>query len=165
MTGVRIASGQGFWGDWAEAPYRQVTGGPVDYLMMDYLAEVTMSIMQKQRTRDPSLGYAKDFIPLMERILPVVAERGVRVTTNAGGVNPRGCAEALAAGALGLVFADRRGQRRRFAAELAGAKTRHELDTGRPLADVRDRAPRTYRPGPVARCARRTAVTRVTDWD
>ena len=69
---VRIASGQGFWGDWLEAPYRQVTGGPVDYLMMDYLAEVTMSIMQKQRARDPAAGYAKDFIPLMERILPVV---------------------------------------------------------------------------------------------
>ena len=62
---VRIAAGQGFWGDWLEAPYRQVTGGPVDYLMMDYLAEVTMSILQKQKSRDPSLGYAKDFIPLM----------------------------------------------------------------------------------------------------
>src|SRR5207245_4008456 len=46
---VRIAAGQGFWGDWLEAPYRQVTGGPVDYLMMDYLAEVTMSILQKQK--------------------------------------------------------------------------------------------------------------------
>src|SRR5512139_365812 len=104
---VRIAAGQGFWGDWPEAPVRQVQGGPVDYLMMDYLAEVTMSIMQKQRSRDPSLGYAKDFIPLMERILPVVAERGVRVTTNAGGVNPRGCAEALAAAARGLGLAGR----------------------------------------------------------
>src|SRR2546426_10549256 len=69
---VRIAAGQGFWGDWLEAPYRQVTGGPVDYLMMDYLAEVTMSILQKQKSRDPSLGYAKDFIPQMERILPIV---------------------------------------------------------------------------------------------
>src|SRR3989441_4710627 len=53
---VRIAAGQGFWGDWLEAPYRQVTGGPIDYLMMDYLAEVTMSILQKQKARDPSLG-------------------------------------------------------------------------------------------------------------
>ena len=68
---IRIAAGQGFWGDWLEAPYRQVTGGPIDYLMMDYLAEVTMSILQKQKSRDPSLGYAKDFIPLMERILPI----------------------------------------------------------------------------------------------
>src|SRR5213078_1321360 len=93
---VRIAAGQGFWGDWLEAPYRQVTGGPVDYLMMDYHAEVTMSILQKQKSRDPSLGYAKDFIPLMERILPIVAERRIKITANAGGVNPRGCAQAVA---------------------------------------------------------------------
>src|ERR1051325_1788291 len=93
---VRIAAGQGFWGDWPEAPYRQVTGGPVDYLMMDYLAEVTMSILQKQKSRDPSLGYAKDFVPLMERILPIVVERGIKVTANAGGVNPRACAQAVA---------------------------------------------------------------------
>ena len=67
---VRIAAGQGFWGDWLEAPVRQVRGGPIDYLMMDYLAEVTMSIMQKQKSRDPRAGYARDFVPLMERILP-----------------------------------------------------------------------------------------------
>ena len=65
---VRIAAGQGFWGDWLEAPVRQVRGGPIDYLMMDYLAEVTMSIMQKQKSRDPAAGYARDFVPLMERI-------------------------------------------------------------------------------------------------
>jgi len=84
---VRIAAGQGFWGDWLEAPYRQVTGGPVDYLMMDYLAEVTMSILQKQRSRDPSLGYAKDFIPLMERILRS-SRSGDQDHRHAGGVNP-----------------------------------------------------------------------------
>ena len=65
---VRVASGQGFWGDDLEAPVRQVEGGPIDYLMLDYLAEVTMSIMQKQRARDPQAGYARDFVPLMERI-------------------------------------------------------------------------------------------------
>src|SRR5438045_9057319 len=95
-SAVRIAAGQGFWGDWLEAPYRQVTGGPIDYLMMDYLAEVTMSILQKQKSRDPSLGYAKDFVPLMERILPIVVERGIKVTANAGGVNPRDRAQAAA---------------------------------------------------------------------
>ena len=52
---IRIASGQGFWGDWLEAPVRQVEGGPIDYLMMDYLAEVTMSIVQKQKERDPKM--------------------------------------------------------------------------------------------------------------
>ncbi|MGY8778939.1 MAG: acyclic terpene utilization AtuA family protein, partial [Longimicrobiales bacterium] len=65
---VRIASGQGFWGDDLEAPVRQVQGGNIDYLMLDYLAEVTMSIMQKQRAKDPEAGYARDFVPLMERI-------------------------------------------------------------------------------------------------
>src|SRR5437764_831526 len=93
---VRIAAGQGFWGDRREAPYRQVTGGPIDYLMMDYLAEVTMSILQKQNSRDPSVGYATDFVPLMERILPTVVERGIKVTANAGGVNPQACAQAVA---------------------------------------------------------------------
>src|SRR5213078_3503193 len=67
---VRIAAGQGFWGDWLEAPVRQVRGGPIDYLMMDYLAEVTMSILQKQKSRDPARGYATDFVTQMERILP-----------------------------------------------------------------------------------------------
>src|SRR3989441_5970251 len=101
---VRIAAGQGFWGDWLEAPYRQVTGGPIDYLMMDYLAEVTMSILQKQKSRDPATGYAKDFVPQMVRILPLLVERRVKVTANAGGVNPRACVQAVAARfrALGL---------------------------------------------------------------
>src|SRR5207247_11204888 len=101
---VRIAAGQGFWGDWLEAPYRQVTGGPIDYLMMDYLAEVTMSILQKQKSRDPASGYAKDFVPQMERILPLLVERRGKGLADAGGVNPRACAQAVAAAArqLGL---------------------------------------------------------------
>jgi len=144
---VRIAAGQGFWGDWLEAPYRQVTGGPVDYLMMDYLAEVTMSIMQKQKTRDPSLGYAKDFIPLMERILAIVAERRIKVTANAGGVNPRACAAAVADAArrlglkrkltIGVVSGD--DLLTRLDGLLARGHTLANLDTGRPLRDVRDR--------------------------
>jgi hypothetical protein len=92
---IRIAAGQGFWGDLPDAPVRQVEGGPIDYLMLDYLAEVTMSIMQKQRSRDPSAGYAKDFVPLMKQILPACVERDIRVTANAGGVNVEGCAAAV----------------------------------------------------------------------
>jgi len=92
---IRIAAGQGFWGDLPDAPMRQVEGGPIDYLMLDYLAEVTMSIMQKQRSRDPSAGYAKDFVPLMKQILPACVERNIRVTANAGGVNVEGCADAV----------------------------------------------------------------------
>ncbi len=92
---IRIASGQGFWGDLLTAPYDQVTKGPVDYMMMDYLAEVTMSIMQKQKRKDPSLGYAKDLIPLMEQILPIIVERNIKVITNGGGVNPGACRDAI----------------------------------------------------------------------
>jgi hypothetical protein len=144
---IRIAAGQGFWGDWLEAPWRQITGGPVDYLMMDYLAEVTMSIMQKQKSRDPRLGYARDFVPLMERLLPVLVERGIKVTTNAGGVNPRACAEAVAATArklglggkvsIGVVSGD--DLLHRLDELLARGHALENLDTGRPLSDVRDR--------------------------
>ena len=92
---VRVASGQGFWGDWLEAPRRQVEGGQVDYLMLDYLAEVTMSIVQKQKERDPRMGYARDFIGAMDSVFPAVAERGVKVIANAGGVTPDACADAV----------------------------------------------------------------------
>jgi len=95
MKQIRIAAGQGFWGDLADAPVRQVEGGSIDYLMLDYLAEVTMSIMQKQRSRDPSAGYAKDFVPLIRQILPACVERHIRITANAGGVNVEGCANAV----------------------------------------------------------------------
>src|SRR5207244_470635 len=92
---VRVAAGQGFWGDWLEAPRRQVEGGPIDYLMLDYLAEVTMSILQKQKERDPATGYARDFVGAIESVLPAIAKRGVRVIANAGGVNTPACALAL----------------------------------------------------------------------
>ena len=143
---VRIAGGQGFWGDWLEAPYRQVTGGPIDYLMMDYLAEVTMSILQKQKSRDASLGYAKDFVPLMERLLPILAERRIKVTSNAGGVNPKACAQAVAAVAhrlglgglrIGVVTGD--DLLGRLDGLLARGHALRNLDTGRPLTDVRER--------------------------
>ena len=93
---IRIAAGQGFWGDLLDAPVRQVEGGPIDYLMLDYLAEVTMSIMQKQKARDPNAGYARDFVNLMKEILPACVERNIRVVANAGGVNVPGCATAVA---------------------------------------------------------------------
>src|SRR5713101_4310255 len=92
---IRIASGQGFWGDLLTAPIDQVTKGPIDYMMMDYLAEVTMSIMQKQKMKDPSLGYARDLVPLMEKILPVIVERNIKIITNGGGVNPEACRDAI----------------------------------------------------------------------
>jgi acyclic terpene utilization AtuA family protein len=92
---VRVASGQGFWGDSLDAPRQQVENGPIDYLMLDYLAEVTMSILQKQKERDPSMGYARDFVGAMDSVLDAVTDRGVRVIANAGGVNPPSCATAI----------------------------------------------------------------------
>jgi hypothetical protein len=143
---VRVASGQGFWGDWAEAPVRQVEGGPIDYLMMDYLAEVTMSIMQKQKERDERAGYARDVVPLLERILPAVVERGIRVTTNAGGVNPDACAGAIADVARGMGLGGRlmigvvSGDDilGRLDDLIARGIELRDMDSGRPLAGIRD---------------------------
>jgi hypothetical protein len=147
VTPVRIAAGQGFWGDWLEAPVRQVEGGPVDYLMMDYLAEVTMSILQKQHARDARLGYARDFPPLMERLLPTLVKRGIRVISNAGGVNPRACADAVIAAArkLGLSGKVRVGVvsgddlMSRLDDLIGRGHALKNLDTGHPLAQVRSR--------------------------
>lgn len=91
---IRIASGQGFWGDLLEAPVHQVTRGDIDYLVMDYLAEVTMSILQKQKNKNPDLGYARDIPELMTRILKICKEKNIKIITNGGGVNPIACARA-----------------------------------------------------------------------
>ncbi len=99
---IRIASGQGFWGDLIDAPYRQVTKGDIDYLVMDYLAEVTMSILQKQKNRNPNLGYAVDLIDVMKRVLPITSKKGIKVITNGGGVNPIACADAILEAAMNL---------------------------------------------------------------
>ena len=92
---IRIANGQGFWGDWLEAPVRQIEQGPIDYLVLDYLAEITMSILQTQKKADLAKGYARDFVPLVASVFPRLVERNIRVISNAGGVNPRACAEAV----------------------------------------------------------------------
>jgi hypothetical protein len=141
---IRVASGQGFWGDWLEAPRRQVEGGQIDYLMLDYLAEVTMSILQKQKERDPKMGYARDFVGAIESILPAITDRGVKVIANAGGVNPGACADAILAlpgvkgrVKLGVVTGD--DLLPRLDALLAEGHELRNMDTSAPLSDVRDR--------------------------
>lgn len=94
---IRIANAQGFWGDSSLGPIRTVQEGPIDYLTLDYLAEVTMSIMQKQKMRNPQTGYAKDFVDTLGSILPICKERGIKVIANAAGVNPQACLEAVEA--------------------------------------------------------------------
>ena len=170
---IRIASGQGFWGDLLDAPVQQVRRGPIDYLMLDYLAEVTMSILQKQRSRDPSQGYARDFVPLMGEILPDCVERGIRVIANAGGVNLEACRDAVLAEArraglagkvrVGVVVGDDILHRLE---ELIGRG--HELrnmETGRPLTDVLDRvqsANAYIGAAPIVEALRREATVVIT---
>jgi hypothetical protein len=143
---IRIASGQGFWGDLLTAPLDQVTRGPVDYLMMDYLAEVTMSIMQKQKRKDPRLGYARDLVPLMEKLLPTIVEKNIRVITNGGGVNPAACRDAIFEAArklgirglkIGVVLGDDILDQLRALRE-AGIHLKN-METGEDLAGVMDR--------------------------
>jgi hypothetical protein len=138
---IRIANGQGFWGDWLEAPVRLVEQGPIDYLALDYLAEVTMSILQKQRQADATLGYARDFPPLIARISGAIRERGVRVIANAGGVNPVACAREVVRLAPGLKVAVVLGDDvyPRLDEFLAKSYEMRDMDTGEPIAAIRDR--------------------------
>ena len=144
---IRIACGQGFWGDRLDAPIQQVRRGPIDYLMLDYLAEVTMSIMQKQRSRDPSQGYARDFVPLLQEIFPDIVERDIRVLSNAGGVNIEACRDGLIEAAreagvsgrvkIGTVVGDDMLDRLPELIDDGHALT--NMDDGRPLSEVVDR--------------------------
>src|SRR6478672_3952964 len=138
---IRIANGQGFWGDWLEAPVRLIEEGPIDYLALDYLAEITMSILQKQKQADPNSGYARDFPPLIGRIARQLRERNVKVVANAGGVNPVACARAVLKAAPGLKVAVVLGDDvlPRMDEFLAKNYELRNMDTGEPLATIRDR--------------------------
>ena len=143
---VLVANGQGFWGDSILGPIRLLREGPLHYLTLDYLAEVTMSIMQKLRTRDPSKGYATDFVRLIDRVLPELIEKDVRIVANAGGVNPMACKDAVLEvarkhGVKDLVVAVVEGDDilDRLDDLMAAGEELINMDTGEPLAPVRDR--------------------------
>jgi hypothetical protein len=143
---IVIANCGGFWGDDPTAARRQVEGGPVDYLVMDYLAEVTMAILQKQRQRKPEAGYATDFVAQLRDTLPTCVERGIKVISNAGGVNPLACkaaveklADELGVGdrvRVGVVLGDDIYDR--LDDLIANGQPLNNMDTGRPLSDERD---------------------------
>lgn len=140
---IRIANGQGFWGDSLEAPLEQIRRGPIDYLTLDYLAEVTMSILQKQRSRDPRAGYAHDFVDMVARGGSAILERNIKVVANAGGVNPEACRQAVAQalGRSGVRIAVIAGDdilSRVDELLAAGIELKH-LDTGEPLSAIRER--------------------------
>jgi Acyclic terpene utilisation family protein AtuA len=138
---IRIANGQGFWGDWLEAPVRLVDQGPIDYLALDYLAEITMSILQKQKQADPDLGYARDFPPLVAQIARRIRERGITVIANAGGVNPVACARQVVRLAPGLKVAVVVGDDvfARLDEFLAKGHEMRDMETGEPLSGIRER--------------------------
>ena len=95
MKHVRIASGLGFYGDNWDSVRASVERGEVDFVASDHLAELTLAILQKDRQRDPSLGYAKDVLGMLAGLWPAMAQRGVRFVCNAGGLNPMGAAQAV----------------------------------------------------------------------
>jgi len=138
---IRIANGQGFWGDWLEAPVRLVEQGPIDYLVLDYLAEVTMSILQKQKQEDPNLGYARDFPPLIGRLAPHLKSKGIKVVANAGGVNPTACAKAVLKAAPNLKVAVVHGDDVYVRLDEFANKgyEMRDMDTGEPISTIRPR--------------------------
>ncbi|MES2883991.1 MAG: acyclic terpene utilization AtuA family protein [Pseudomonadota bacterium] len=103
-SSVRIGCGAGFWGDSAEGPKQLVESGEIDYLMLDYLAEITMSLLARARIKDANAGYATDFPTVIASLAPQLQARGIKVVSNAGGVNPQACKAAIDAqlAALGI---------------------------------------------------------------
>ncbi len=95
MKKIRVGGGQGFWGDSNDAAYHMVRNGNLDYMGCDYLAELTMSIMQRKKNRNPNAGYARDFIGMFENIGKEAFDRNVKIITNAGGVNVVGAVDAI----------------------------------------------------------------------
>ena len=143
---VLVANGQGFWGDSILGPIRLLREGPIDYLTLDYLAEVTMSIMQKQRARRPEAGYATDFVRMLDRLLPEIVEKKITVIANAGGVNPEACVEAVLEVArkhgitdlgVGMVAGD--DLLGRLDELIDSGEQLASMDTGEPLTTIRDR--------------------------
>lgn len=141
MKTIRIGNGQGFWGDNVDAPVLLLREGQLDYLGMDYLAEVTLSIMMRQKLKDPKKGYATDFIDFIRQVLPELIARGVKVITNAGGLNPRACREEIFRIArelnvqglrIGVVEGD--DILPRLAELNAAGHSMKNMDTGEPLA-------------------------------
>jgi hypothetical protein len=146
MKTVRVANGQGFWGDSVDAPLELLAGGPIDYLGMDYLAEVTLSIMMRQKLKNPAAGYATDFLDFVRRALPQLVAKNVRVVTNAGGLNPRACREqvfeiARALGIRGLKVGIVEGDDllARLPGLVAAGHPLANMDSGEPIATVLDR--------------------------
>jgi Acyclic terpene utilisation family protein AtuA len=147
MTSIRVGNGCGFWGDNLDAPALLAEHGRLDFLTLEYLAELTMSILALQKEKDPSAGFASDFLDVLERLTASWKRQPkLRIITNAGGMNPAGCA------AKARQILDRAGLGDRQVAVVTGDDLfpdldRHlqeghalnHLDTGKPLSSIRDK--------------------------
>lgn len=147
MRRVRIGNGCGFWGDNLDAPVRLAATGRLDYLTLEYLAELTMSILAVQKQKHPDAGFAHDFIDVLTRLVPILVDQPkLKVITNAGGMNPKSCAAAAQAALakaglgttkLGIVSGD--DLMPRLDELIATGHTLNHLDTGEPLETIRER--------------------------
>jgi hypothetical protein len=146
LKSVRIGAGQGFYGDTPDGAVAVAERGAVSYICCDALAELTMAILQKDRLRDGTSGFARDLPAFMRTLLPIARERGIRIITNAGGMNPAGAAKAVndVAGELridGLRVATVTGDdiTGRIDELTARGIDLRNMDTGADLATIRDR--------------------------
>lgn len=147
MKTIRIGNGCGFWGDNLDAPILLARAGRLDVLTLEYLAELTMSILALQKQRDPEAGYASDFLDVLERLTPILQQQPqLKIITNAGGMNPHACARqardilgraGLGAKKIGVVAGD--DLLPRLDELLAAGHSFTNLDTNEPLAKVRER--------------------------
>jgi hypothetical protein len=147
MPPLRIGNGCGFWGDNLDAPVELAARGRLDYLTLEYLAELTMSILALQKQRDPNAGFATDFLDVLARLTPHLHDQpNLKVVTNAGGMNPTACAARARSILEQAGLTDRRvavvsgdDLLPRLDELLAAGHPLAHLDTGEPLTSVRDR--------------------------
>lgn len=146
MKSVKLGTGLAFWGDSIRPAIEMVERADIQYLCCDHLAELTMSILSKQKSKNPELGYTTDIIPFLRGVLPKCRERGIKIISNSGGANPESCGRQVVAlceelGLYGTKVAVVTGDdiMDRIDELLEQGITLENIDTGRPLSDVRDR--------------------------
>ncbi len=145
MTNIRIGNAAGFWGDNLDAPHLLCEAGRLDYLTLEYLAELTLSILAHLKSRDANAGYVTDFPTVVESLVPSLkSQPGLKIVTNAGGMNPRGCAAAVSAvlrqaglGTLRVAAVAGDDVLPELDAHLAAGQPLTNLETGRPLEEIR----------------------------
>jgi hypothetical protein len=146
MKKIRIGGGQGFWGDSPDAAIHMIKKGALDYMACDYLAELTLSIMQRQKLKNPAAGFARDFVQLMDVVAKESFDKNIKIITNAGGMNIEGCVNAIKNVAevqglkgykIGYVLGD--DMLEQLPALMAQGLEFKNIDDGRPLKEIKDK--------------------------